>query len=173
MKPLHKIIVVVFFLVSGCAIRPGVEGPEVVIEDPEVILVEEKCTIYEEFGANPSNSLIAAKIPDPCRAKRLIRIVAKSGVVIWKKEYADKFRYWTDYVKKRIEMKISYADLQDLVTAKVYQLNIEAGLTLMVVGPEILQFHEVGILKDKDAEMMIALINELQNEVERMTILLE
>ena len=136
-----------------------------VMPDPQ------NCTIYQEYGATPMNSLIADKIKDPCLARRLISTSAKLPAIQWKKKYTEEFEIWAAKVEAMIQDNISYADLQDIVLLEVSKLNAKAGLVFLIVSDEILVFNERDLLKDKDVELLLGLIKHLRTEVAKMAIL--
>ena len=157
MKPISILLCAVFVACAG--------GPVGMTEG-------EQCTIYEDYGANWGNSLIAAKIDDPCRAVRLITMAAKLPVIEWKRRYTLLFDDWATKMEAVVQDNINYADLQNLVLMEVSKLNTKAGMTLLVVSDGIFVFTERGLLKDKDVELMLALIAHLRKEVKKMEVLM-
>ncbi len=136
-----------------------------ILSDPQ------NCTIYQEYGATPMNSLIADKIKDPCLARRLITTSAKLPAIQWEKKYTDEFEIWAAKVEAMIQDNISYADLQDIVLLEVSKLNAKAGLVFLIVSDEILVFNEQDLLRDKDVELLLGLIKHLRTEVAKMAVL--
>ena len=130
-------------------------------------VVRQNCTIYDEYNANPGNSIIAAKIHNPCDAVRLITIAAKLPAVRYG-DYAEKFDKWALKVSTMIKGGISYKNLQELILIEVSRLNTEIGMAFLIISPELLNFYEVGFLKEKDVELMLALIDHLRYQVSLM-----
>jgi len=130
------------------------------------------CTLYEEYGATPENSLIAAKISDPCAANRIITLIAKLGVIQWEKEYIEEFNKWSDEAKLFVADGITYKAVQDMIIVKIAQLNMKAGLTLFILSDGILVFDTNQVIIDKDVELLIALIDNLKKEVNSLGVML-
>jgi len=151
MKKLLFIGIILFF---GCS--------SIQISDPE------NCTVYEEYGATWENSLIASKIPDPCLATRLITTAAKLPAVKWKRKYTLLFDEWASKIEAIIQGNVTYADLQNIILLEVSKLNTQAGLTMLVISEGIFVFDDQGILKEKDVELLLALISHLRAEVKSM-----
>jgi len=156
MKKLIGFIIVSIFLVACATI--GIAPTE--------------CTLYEQYGATPENSLIASKISDPCAANRIITLVAKLGVIQWEKEYIEEFNKWSDEAKLFIADGITYKAVQDMIIVKVAQLNMKAGLTLFILSDGILVFDTNQVIMDKDIELLTALIDNLKREVNSLGIML-
>ena len=123
------------------------------------------CTLYEQYGATPENSLIAAKIEDPCAANRIITLVAKLPVIQYEEEYIEQFNLWADETKVVITNGATYKSIQDMIILKIAQLNIKAGLTLFIISDGILVFDTVQVIAPKDIELLIDLIDNLKREV--------
>ena len=148
MNKLIGLIVLPFFLMSCAALGTA-----------------PSCTLYEQFGATPENSLIAAKIEDPCMAERIITQEAKVPVIQYGEEYIEQFNLWSEEVKGYIKGGATYKTIQDLITLKVAQLNLKAGLTLFIISDSIFVFDTVQVIAPKDVELLVALIDELKREV--------
>lgn len=130
------------------------------------------CTLYERYEATPENSLIAAKISDPCAANRIITMAAKLPVIQWETEYIEEFNLWSDHLKDLISNGSTYKSIQDLIILTIAQLNMKAGLTLFILSDGILVFDTEQIIMDKDVELLIALIDNLKREVNSLGIML-
>lgn len=151
------VLIPVAMLMSGCKGLP--------------IAPVEECKIYQAYGATPENSLIAAKIPDPCLAKRLITVSAKLPALEYERAYTDAFDEWAGKMEVLIQGNLTYADMQDLVLIEVAKLNKKAGMAMLIVSDSILVFNERGLLKDKDVELLLGLITHLRVEVAKMAML--
>jgi hypothetical protein len=116
--------------------------------------------------------LIAAKIPDPCTAKRLITTAAKLPAIEWEEKYTQEFEKWATEMQRLVTDNITYYELQDMVLMEVSKLNAKAGMALLIVSDGIFVFNERGLLKDKDVEIVLGLIEHLRAEVKRMEMML-
>jgi hypothetical protein len=126
------------------------------------------CTLYEQYGATPENSLIAAKIKDPCAANRIITVVAKMPVIQYEEEYIEQFNLWAEEIKIVIANGATYKSIQDMLLLKVAQLNMKAGLSLFILTEGILVFDTVQVILPKDVELLVDLIDNLKREVSFM-----
>lgn len=129
-----------------------------------------QCTIYEDFGATPENSIIASKISNPCLASDLIVVAAKMPV-IWEKKYGEEFDKWATKMEAILNNGVTFTKLRDIVTIEIARLNKEIGLTFLAISPIINQFDETGMLLPVDTEMCLALIKKLRREVAQMAAL--
>lgn len=126
---------------------------------------QQPCNIYEKFGATPENSLIAAKIEDPCAASRIISMVSKLPVIKFEKLYIDAFNEWADRVRSLIATGITYKSVQDMIILKIAQLNVKAGLTMFILSDGILVFDTQQLIMPKDVELLTSLIDDLKRQV--------
>ena len=156
---MKKIVILLslFFLVS-CA------------SNPSIITNVEECLIYQQYGANPSNSLIAAKIPDPCAAKRILTVAAKLPAIEWEKEYTQEFDKWASNLENLVAGGIKYYELQDLILLEVTKMNKKIGQALFITSG-LFVFTERGWLMDKDTELILGLIQHLREQVAAMEVL--
>ena len=152
---LMSLIVPMFFIVS--CVTTGVTPP---------------CTLYEQYEATPENSLIAAKISDPCEANRIITMVAKLPAIEFGKDYIDEFNVWADDLRALLPFSCTYKDIQDDIIFNVARLNIKAGMTLFIISDGILVFDNEQLIFPKDVELLIALIDNLKREVNSLRIML-
>ena len=130
------------------------------------------CTIYEDFGATPENSLIAAKIANPCAAQRLLATAAKLPAVWADKQYIEKFNKWSGVVHNAIANGITYQALQDMVVAEIAKLNKEAGMTLLILGDGLLVFGEIQTpISPVDQKLLLASLNDLRVQVARLSLM--
>jgi hypothetical protein len=153
---LAAVVMVILFM--GCAgVQPAYNTP---------------CTIYEDFGATPENSLIAAKIANPCAAQRLLATAAKLPAVWAQKDYIEKFNKWSGIVHNAIAQGITYQALQDMVVMEVAKLNKEAGMTLLILGDGLLVFGEIQTpISPVDQKMLLASLNDLRVQVARLSLM--
>ena len=152
------IIFALLFVVTGCTqFNTG------------VTLVQ--CTIYQDFGATPQNSIIAAKISNPCLAADLIVVAAKVGVIYWEAKYAYAFDQWATKIEVVLNNGVTATELRDIVMMEVLKLNKEIGLTFLAISPIINQFTETTMLFPVDTQMLLALVKRLRVEVAQMAIL--
>ena len=129
------------------------------------------CTIYETFGATPANSLIAAKVPNPCAAQRLMATAAKMPAIWGKKEYINQFNQWATVIYTKINEGITYQALQGLVTAEVAKFNKEAGLALLILSDGIFVFEgEMAPIGDVDKRLLLASLNNLRVQVANLSL---
>ena len=167
MKALLSIVVFCIWLLSyGCASDGTIDGT---IDIPIVPSGGEvNCTIYEEYGATPENSIIAKRIKDPCQAKRLIIMAAKLPAIEWEKKYTVEFEKWAAFIEARLEDGITYAELQDIVIIEIAKLNKKVGMALLVVSDAIFVFDDNTKILEIDMAMLKALIQDLRREVKLM-----
>lgn len=147
-----------------CGVFLSCAGGPIVITDPAT------CEIYAEFGATPENSLIAAKIPDPCLAKRILTVASKLPAIEWEQEYTDEFELWAMELEYIVAGGITYYQLQDLIIMEVTKINDKIGQALFVTSG-LFVFNERGFLKEIDTQLVLALIKHLRAEVARMAVL--
>ena len=137
----------------------------------QIVVTPVNCNIYEVYGATPENSMIAAKISNPCLVADAIVIAAKIPAIHWKEKYADEFDVWANKIEAVLKDGISLSELRDIVVVEVSKLNEEAGLTILAISPIMNQFWEVGPMKSKDTEMLLGLVQRLRAEVAQMVIM--
>lgn len=134
---------------------------------------DQECTIYEDFGATPANSLIADKIANPCAVQSLLATAAKLPAIWAEKEYTDLFEKWAIFLEEQIKAGLTYQRLQDLVIFEVAKLNKEAGMTLLILGDGIFVFGgEVDMIMPVDKNMILASIEDLRAKVKQMALML-
>lgn len=147
-------------LLVGCA---GIQTPGTVYNQP--------CTIYQDVGATPENSLIAAKLSNPCLVHRLLVTAAKLPVVWQKKAYVDLFDEWAGKFQTIVEYGITYKSLQDLVVVEIAKFNQEAGLALLIIGDGIFVFTETDMINQVDKKLILMSLADLRVQVARLGIL--
>ena len=111
------------------------------------------CTIYELYGATPENSLIAAKISNPCKAKQLLGTLVKMPAIEWEDSYTIAFDSWANMIESQIREGISPYSLMQMINIQIAKLNDKAGLTLMVLTDGLLVFKEGDVFKPVDQQM--------------------
>lgn len=143
-------------------------------QDSEVqvaTVFSQPCTIYEEIGATPENSLICAKIENPCAAQSILATAAKAPALWKKKEYCELFDEWAGKVQAILESGVTYRDLQDLVLMQIAKLNDKAGLALLVVSDGIFVFSEESPIRPIDRQLILMSLVDLRAQVARLAIL--
>ena len=130
-----------------------------------------QCTIYQDFGATPQNSIIAGTISNPCLASDLVVVAAKVGVVYYEKKYTDAFDKWATKIETVLNNGVTASELRDIVMLEVLKLNKEIGLTFLAISPIINQFNEPTMLLPVDIQMLLALVKRLRAEVAQMAVL--
>ena len=131
-------------------------------------MFNQPCSLYEEFGATPENSLIAQKIKNPCAAQRILGIMAKLPAIQWQKEYTDAFDEWSNRILTAINSWISYKGLQDMVIMEISKLNAKVGMTMMVVSSGILVFDDTSPILPMDIKLIKASLVDLRAQVAQM-----
>lgn len=155
MKTMAAICSLAVMLLAGCA---GMQ-------------VSQPCTIYQDFGATPETSLIAAKIANPCAAQRMLATAAKLPAVWLKTKYIDQFNKWAGVIHTLISEGISYHDLQELVVAEVAKFNTEAGLALLIVSDSLFVFEgQVQPIMPIDQKLLLASLNDLRLQVATLSL---
>ncbi len=129
------------------------------------------CTIYQDFGATPETSLIAAKIANPCAAQKLLATAAKLPAVWLQGKYIEQFNKWAGVIHNKISSGISYADLQGLVVAEVAKFNTEAGMALLIVSDSLFVFEGVHLpIMPIDQKLLLASLNDLRIQVATLSL---
>ena len=144
----------------GCT---GIQTPQIVYNQP--------CTIYEDIGATPENSLVMAKISNPCLVHRLLVTAAKIPVVWGEQKYVEEFDTWANRIQGVIETGLSYKDLQDLIILEVAQFNKKAGLALLIIGDGVFVFDETEIIRPMDKKLFLMSLVDLRQQVAKLGIL--
>jgi hypothetical protein len=160
-KPMkrHIFMVVAVFcmLFAGCATTDAPNQPA--------------CTIYEDVGATPENSVIAKLIKDPCMAQRILATAAKAPI-IWSPEYVGMFESWADKIQIIIEAGVSYNDLQIMVVTQIAKLNREAGLALLIVSDGIFVFDgHTEVIGEVDKKLLLMSLEDLRAKVKKLGVL--
>mgnify|MGYP006282283007 CR=1 FL=1 len=130
------------------------------------------CTVYEDVGATPENSLIAELIDDPCQAQDILATAAKMPLVWEQQEYAEAFEVWAIKVEAAVESGMSYEALQEFVVIKVAEFNQEAGLVLLILSDDILVFDGHGeMISEVDRKLLLMSLEDLRAQVRRMAVI--
>ena len=150
-------LIITAFVIGGCEnIKwPGGEIP---------------CTIYEEVGATPENSLIAKRISNPCQAQRLLVTAAKLGVV-WDAYSVEQFDKWVGKLQGYVGPTTTYYDLQQFVMLKVAEFNKKLGGTFLIVSDLILIFPDKEIMFGKDLTLAKMSIEDLKAQVAKLALI--
>jgi len=146
--------------IGGCA---GFQLPGTVFTVP--------CTIYEDVGATPENSLICAKIKNPCAVHKLLATAAKVPVIWKQKEYTDMFEEWAAKIQLIVESGVTYVFLQDLIVMEIAKLNQDAGMALLILSEGIFVFTEAEIMLPVDKTLVLMSLTDLRRQVAQMAIL--
>ena len=149
------------FVLGGCATEGG--APVGTVFDGS------ECTIYQDVGATPENSIIAKLIENPCIAQKIICTAAKLPLV-WKQEkYLELFNEWADKLQVYIESGITYSDLQQMVIVNIAKFNENVGMGLLLVSDGILVFDsETALIGDVDRTLLLMSLADLRAQVQRM-----
>lgn len=152
-----------FVVVAVVALLAGCNGFKVTT--PNSI----PCTIYQDFGATPENSIIVTKVSDPCMAQRLLVTAARLPAVWAKEEYFVKFGKWSDRIQMMINSGITYSALQLQVAKAVAEYNAEAGMALLIVSDSLFVFEgELAMIKEMDKRLLLASLNDVRVKVANM-----
>jgi len=160
MKKLFFSICLGVIFVGGCA---GFQLPGTVFTAP--------CTIYEDVGATPENSLICAKIKNPCTVHKLLATAAKAPAIWKQKEYTDLFEKWAIKIQTIVESGVTYVFLQDLIIMEIAKLNRDAGMALLILSDGIFVFNEAEIMLPMDKTLVLMSLTDLRRQVAQMAIL--
>lgn len=132
----------------------------------------EECTIYQEVGATPENSVICAKISNPCAIHRLLATAAKAPVIWEQQVYVAMFDLWAQKIQAAIEEGVTYRLLQETVLIQIARLNREAGLALLLVSDGIFVFdNQAQLIGEVDQKLLLMSLEDLRSQVKRMAIL--
>jgi hypothetical protein len=154
----HSLLALLLILsLAGCS---GLQ-----VQNPNSI----PCTIYQDFGATPENSLIAKKIANPCAAQRVLVTAAKLPAVWAGPDYFSKFGSWANQVQMMISSGITYETLQLQIIKRVAEYNAEVGMALLIASDSLLVFQgEVALVNDMDKRLLLASLNDLRVQVANM-----
>lgn len=132
----------------------------------------EECTTYAEVGATAENSVICAKISNPCAVQKLLATAAKAPVIWQQREYVAMFEEWAGKIQILIEEGITYQLLQETILVQIARLNREAGLALLLVSDGIFVFEgQTQLIGEIDQKLLLMSLEDLRNQVKRMGIL--
>ena len=147
----------------GCAIN-GNNQVQTVFTQP--------CDIYESVGATPENSLIAAKIKNPCAAQSILATAAKAPLIWHQERYAELFEEWASKIQGVIDAGVTYSDLQDVVLVQIAKLNNEAGMALLMVSDGIFVFDDqASLIGEIDRKLLSMSIQDLRSQVKKMALI--
>lgn len=146
--------------ITGCA---GFQLPGTVFTAP--------CTVYEDVGATPENSLICKKIKNPCAVHKLLATAAKVPVIWKQKEYTDMFEKWAAKIQVIVESGVTYVFLQDLIIMEIAKLNENARMALLILSDGIFVFDEAEIMLPVDKALVLMSLTDLRRQVAQMAIL--
>ena len=152
------------YVLSGCATDGG--APVGTIFD------DGNCTIYEDVGATPENSVIAKLIKNPCAAQTILATAAQLPFMWKQKNYYEMFDKWADKIQQYIESGMTYADLQQIVVISIANFNKDVGVGLLIVSDGILVFdNQKSIIGEKDRTLLLMSLTDLRAKVSRMATL--
>ena len=135
-------------------------------------VASQPCTIYEDFGANPENSIIAKNIKNPCTAQRLLATAAKMPVIWGQKKYIDSFNQWSGVINQHITSGITYQALQKLIMMEIVKYNSQAGMALLILSDDIMVFGTVDApISQIDQKLLLASLNDLRVQVANLSLI--
>ena len=129
-----------------------------------------ECTIYQDIGATPENSLIAQRIPNPCQAQDLIGTAAKLGVV-WGAYEVEEFDKWATLLENYLNTGVTYNDLMLYVQLEVAKLNTKLGATFIIISDLIVQFPDKELIREKDKTLALMSIADLKEQVRKLALI--
>jgi hypothetical protein len=167
MRAILKIFatIIAMLAVSCTTMQTGLNLP-----DPTV--PTEACNIQLDTltADKTGTSIIRAKIPNPCDAYRLMPTAAKVGVV-WDFYKAGALAEWTDKIAEKVQLGITYADLNTLLTMEIKKFNGKLGGTYLVVSDMLVTFNEVTLISQKDQVILMAGLSKLRDDAKRLAML--
>ena len=131
------------------------------------------CSIYEEIGATPENSLIASKIDNPCAAQKLLATAAKLPAVWGEKKYTDLFETWASKLESVVKGGTTYSGLQNMIVMEISKLNRKAGMVLLIISYNVLVFNESISINSMDMKLLLMSLEDLRKQVKQMAIVAE
>jgi len=130
------------------------------------------CSIYEDVGATPDNSLIAKLIKNPCTAQKILATAVKIPYIWKQQEYVVMFMKWADKIQDIIKGGVTYDQLQAMVIVQVSKLNKDAGLSLLILSDSIFVFgNEASPIQEMDKKLLLMSLTDLKNKVNQMAII--
>jgi len=155
---LFLIVSAVLAMLAGCA---GTPTPW-----------NQPCTIYDDVGATPENSVIAKLIKNPCVAQKMLVTAAKAPYLWKKQEYIDMFNKWETYIEEIVRGGVTYSQLQTIVIAQVSKLNEEAGVVLLILSDGIFVFNgETALISEIDQTLILMSLEDLKTNVNQLTLI--
>jgi hypothetical protein len=132
----------------------------------------EPCTICDEMAIEypNNNSLICARIPNPCQAQDVLVTFAKAGV-IWEAYQVEEFMLWSQRVRLSITTGTSYKGVYDLIIIEVSKFNKKMAGTFLLVSEMIIDFQDVNLIDKADQHMLLLALDDLEAQVARFAIL--
>ena len=132
----------------------------------------EPCTICDEMAIEypDNNSLICARIPDPCKAQDVLVTFAKAGV-IWEAYQVEEFMLWSQKVRATITIGTSYRGVYDLIIIEVSKFNKKMAGTFLLVSEMIIDFQDSTFIDAADQHMLLLALDDLEAQVARFAIL--
>ena len=125
------------------------------------------CTVCQDMAEKyPDNqSLICARIPNPCKAQDILVAFSKAGVV-WEAWKVDEFKKWTAATRDVISRGMSYKALHDYVMAYVLRFNKKFGGTYILMTEMIIDFQDNTMIDPADKDMLLMALDGLDKEIE-------
>ena len=132
----------------------------------------EPCTICDEMAIEypENNSLICARIPDPCQAQDVLVTFAKAGV-IWEAYQVEEFMLWSQRVRQTITIVTSYKGVYDLIIIETSKFNKKMAGTFLLVSEMIIDFQDSTFIDPADQHMLLLALDDLDAQVARFAVL--
>jgi len=128
--------------------------------------------VYEQVEATPENSVIAARIKNPCVAQKAFVTAAEMPMIWAGAEYLSKFDAWYLRIRNMVESGISMSDLQNIVIMKVAEFNGHVGMTLLVLSNNFLVFeNDIQLQGPVDKTLTLMSLDDLYNNVHKLSLI--
>jgi hypothetical protein len=125
------------------------------------------CTIYEDNGI--TGGLIYSKVLNPCAAQNILIFIAQGGYTFEAYQFED-FKIFIASTKTVISGGVSYTSLRALILKAVMDQNRKMGMLLFSASGLIDMFQGSAILHPDDAKLCVMSLNDLQAQVELLTV---
>lgn len=146
--------------------------PGVTVKPPNPMVSSAECNASLDAitAGLEGDSLIRAKVPNPCDAYRVLATVAKAGV-IWEQWQAQEVIKWGEELKAKVQAKITYDDLILLADREVKKLNAKLAGTYILLTGLAVDIQSPEVIKPKDAAILTKGLDGIIADAKRMAAL--
>jgi len=135
-------------------------------------VTSQPCDVYEQVGATSENSIIAAKIANPCVAQKAFVTAAQLPMIWAGEKYLSEFDAWYVRIRSTVEAGLSMSDLQSAIILKVAEFNKQAGMTLLILSNNFLVFeNDIQLQGSVDKTLTLMSLDDLYNSVHKLSLI--